>query len=143
RMALLGRRVLVVDGVLTSSEDVVTGAAVDPQVGREVVDRLLVARDRIDVVDRPVVPVVQEALPARNCRGRTRRRVRGERRRSSEQAAQQDNANEARAGGTHALNGQENVSGGDGDESPGRSYAPGIDCVRLLLPEPGTVRPGC
>ncbi len=65
RAVVLGRSRLARDDSGARREDVVACASVDPQVGRQVVDRLLVARDRIGLVDRPVVPVVQEQLPAR------------------------------------------------------------------------------
>ena len=46
------------------AEDVVLRARVVLHVPRQVHDRLVVAGERIGVVDVPVVPVVQERLPA-------------------------------------------------------------------------------
>ena len=114
-------------------------ARVDPQVGRQVVDRLLVARDRIDLVDRPVVPVVQEqssstarvtpVLATAPCAatGATATAQRTEKR-----------CSERRACGLRLMDrlGSGNVSGGDGDESSGRAI-----CARLRLCK-ATVRRG-
>ena len=56
---------LLRDRALQRAEDVVVRARVGLHVGRQVMQRVLVAVDGVGVVDPAVVPVVQERLPAR------------------------------------------------------------------------------
>src|SRR5581483_9961353 len=67
------RVLLVGDREPERSLDVVARARVDLHVRRQVLDRLLVAGDRVDRRDLAAVPLVQEQLPARRRRNSPRR----------------------------------------------------------------------
>ena len=74
----LCRLLLLGDRRLQRAQDVVVGARVRLHVGRQVLERVLVAVHRIGLVDPAVVPVVQEQLPARcRCLGGRRADGRG------------------------------------------------------------------
>ena len=72
RWSIVGRARRVLswcsDRELERPLDVLARARVDLDVGRQVLDRVLVAGDRVDLVDPAVVPVVQQRLPARRDR---------------------------------------------------------------------------
>ncbi len=146
RVRLL-RRVLVVRGRLLGRQDVLLGARVDLDVERQVLDRLGVARKRVDVVDRPVVPVVQQPLPARDvCLAfdawRSRVAAEAERRAADARAprrcrmphgAEEDGTKQGLGYGAQGSRWLASVR--DVDESSGRAYAPGCDCVRRSVAE--------
>ena len=64
RLDRLAGLLLLRDRALQRAEDVVVRARVGLHVGRQVMQRVLVAVNGVGVVDPAVVPVVQEELPA-------------------------------------------------------------------------------